>query len=213
MIMTNIKHIIFDLGEVIINVNPAAVKEYMKDKGVGNVDELHLKLLDKDIYHKLETGKITPDEFRAAIRDIVDIPVTDNEIDEAWNAMLLDIPRERIKFMTRLKSKYKLYLLSNTNVIHWECYDRYFQDNFDYPGINTFFTKTWYSHLMGVRKPDPAIFKMVLDDGQFNPSEVAFIDDLKDNVDAAATLGIHPVHLPPGKEIMDLFDEELVLKG
>ena len=211
--MQNIKHIIFDLGEVIINVNPAAVKEYMSKKGVGNMDELHLKLLEGDIYHQLETGKIKPEDFRAAIKDIIDIPVTDEEIDDAWNAMLLDIPRERIKFMTRLKSRYKLYLLSNTNIIHWECYDRYFQDNFDYPGINTFFTKTWYSHLMGVRKPDPAIFKMVLDDGQFNPSEVAFIDDLKDNVDAAATLGIYPVHLPPGKEIMDLFDEELVLKG
>ncbi|RLD79371.1 MAG: HAD family phosphatase, partial [Bacteroidetes bacterium] len=62
--MQNIKHIIFDLGQVIINVNPGAVKEYMNAKGVGNVDELHLQLLEKDIYHQLETGKITPDEFR-----------------------------------------------------------------------------------------------------------------------------------------------------
>ena len=210
--MTTIKHIIFDLGQVIINVNPSAVKEYMNAKGVGNVDELHQKLLEKDIYHQLETGKITPDEFRTAIRDIIDIPMEDSDIDEAWNAMLLDIPRERIKFMTRLKSKYKLYVLSNTNHIHWLHYDRYFQDTYDYPSINTFFTHTWYSHLMGVRKPDPKIFKMVLEEGQFDPSEVAFIDDLKDNVDASALHGITPLHLPPGKEIMDLFDEDLNLK-
>ncbi len=209
--MTNIKHIIFDLGEVIINVNPAAVKERMIHKGAGNVDELHLKLLDGDIYHQLETGKIKPEDFRTAIKDIIDIPVTDDDIDEAWNAMLLDIPKERIKCMTRLKSKYKLYLLSNTNHIHWLSYDQYFQDTFDYPSINTFFTNTWYSYLMGVRKPDPEIFRKVLEEGQFDPSEVAFIDDLKENVDAAATLGIHPVHLPPGKEIMDLFDEGLDL--
>jgi HAD superfamily hydrolase (TIGR01509 family) len=209
--MTKIKHIIFDLGEVIINVNPAAVKERMIQKGARNVDELHLKLLDDDIYYQLETGMIKPEEFRAAIRDIIDIPVADDDIDEAWNAMLLDIPRERIKFMTRLKSRYKLYLLSNTNHIHWLNYDRYFQDQFDYPSINTFFTHTWYSYLMGVRKPDPEIFRMVLEEGQFDPAEVAFIDDLKENVDAAATLGIHPVYLPPGKEIMDLFDGELEL--
>jgi len=209
--MTTIKHIIFDLGQVIINVNPGAVKEYMNAKGVGNVDELHLQLLEKDIYHQLETGKITPDEFRAEIKDIIDIPLKDKNIDEAWNAMLLDIPRERIKFMTRLKSKYKLYLLSNTNAIHWVSYDQYFQDTYDYPSINTFFTHTWYSHLMGVRKPDPEIFKMVLQEGQFDPSEVAFVDDLKDNVDAAALHGITPVHLPSGKEIMDLFDDDLIL--
>ena len=210
--MKTIKHIIFDLGEVIININPPAVKEYMISKGVGNVDELHVRLLEGDVYHQLETGKISPDDFRSAIQDIVDIPVSNNDIDAAWNAMLLDIPRERIKFMTRLKSKYKLYLLSNTNSIHWESYDRYFQDHYDYPSINTFFTYCWYSHLMGVRKPDPEIFRMVMQEGQFKAGEVAFIDDLKDNVDAAATQGIIPVHLPPGKEIMDLFDDSLELK-
>jgi putative hydrolase of the HAD superfamily len=213
MNMKKIKHIIFDLGEVIININPAAVKEYMINIGVGNVDELHLKLLEGDVYHQLETGKITPDDFRSAIKEIVDIPVSDDDIDAAWNAMLLDIPRERVRFMTRLKSKYKLYLLSNTNAIHWESYDRYFQDNYDYPGINTFFTQCWYSYLMEVRKPDTEIFRMVLEEGQFIPEEVAFIDDLKDNVEAASTFGITPVHLPPGKEIMDLFDEDLVLKS
>ena len=210
--MKRIQHIIFDLGEVIINVNPAAVREFMIKKGVGNVDELHMKLLDGDVYHQLETGRISPDKFRAAIKEIIDMPLSDDEVDKAWNAMLLDIPPERIKFMTRLKSKYKLYLLSNTNHIHWLSYDRYFQDHFDYPSINTFFSHTWYSHLMGVRKPDPEIFKMVLKEGQFDPAEVAFIDDLKDNVDAAAVHGITPVHLPPGKEIMDLFDEKLELK-
>lgn len=211
--MKNIKNIIFDLGEVIINVNPAAVKERMLQKGATNVDELHIRLLEDNIYHKLETGRISPDEFRAEIRGTLDVPITNAEIDEAWNAMLLDIPRERIKFMTRLKSRYKLFLLSNTNAIHWECYDRYFRDNYDYPGINAFFTKTWYSYLMGVRKPDPEIFRMVLEEGQFNPTEVAFIDDLIDNVDVAAGLGIHGVHLQEGMEIMDLFDEELVIKG
>ncbi len=211
--MQKIRNLIFDLGAVILNIDPGAVKEKMIENGVSNVDELHEKLLEGNIYHDLETGKISPDDFRSAIKEIVNVPVSDEDIDEAWNAMLLDIPRERIKFMTQLKSKYNLYLLSNTNSIHWESYDRYFQDTFDYPGINTFFTHCWYSYLMGIRKPDPEIFRMVLEEGQFDPQETAFIDDLQENVDAAATLGIKPVHLPPGKEIMDLFDEELVLKG
>jgi putative hydrolase of the HAD superfamily len=115
--------------------------------------------------------------------------------------------------MTRLKSKYKLYLLSNTNAIHWKCYDQYFQDHYDYPSLSTFFTKAWYSYLMGVRKPDPEIFKMVLAEGQLDPLETAFIDDVKENTVAAATVGIHPVHLPAGTEIMDLFDERLILRN
>jgi len=209
--MEKVRHIIFDLGEVIINVNPGAVREMMTSNGIGNVDELHEQLVAKGVYHQLETGKISPDDFRAAIKEIIDKPLTDIEIDRAWNAMLLDIPPERVKFMTRLKSKYQLYLLSNTNHIHWLSYDRYFQDNFDYPGINTFFTHCWYSYLMGVRKPDPEIFRKVMEEGGFQPGEVAFIDDLKENVEAAATQGMVPVHLPPGKEIMDLFDQDLNL--
>lgn len=210
--MEKIKNVIFDFGVVIINIDPSAVKKRMAQKGISNIDELHQKLMESNIYNRLETGEITADEFRLAIKEIVDAPLTDDEIDDAWNAMILDIPRERIKFLTRLKSKYKIYLLSNTNSIHWKYYDQYFQDNYDYPSLSTFFAEAWYSYLMGVRKPDPEIFKMVLDEGKLDPSETAFVDDILENVDAAATIGIHPVHLPEGKEIMDLFDENLNLK-
>ena len=211
--MKSIKNIIFDFGEVIINIDPSAVRKRMAGKGVHNVEELHARLLKDNMYDKLETGAISPDEFRTAIKNIVDVPVSDADIDDAWNAMILDIPRERMKFMTRLKSKYNLYLLSNTNAIHWEYYDRYFQDTYDYPSLSTFFSRAWYSYLMGVRKPDPEIFRMALKDEQLVPSETIFIDDLEENVDAAARLGIIPCHLPEGKEIMDLFDEDLELRG
>jgi len=209
--MDEIKNIIFDFGVVIINIDPAAVRKRMAEKGIHNVEELHARLLKDNIYHKLETGAIRSEEFRAAIKSIVGMPLSDADIDDAWNAMILDIPRERIKFMTRLKSKYKLYLLSNTNAIHWEYYDRYFQCTYDYPSLSTFFTRAWYSYLMGVRKPDPEIYRMVLEEGHLKSSETVFIDDLRENVDAAAHLGIIPCHLPEGKEIMDLFDDDLEL--
>lgn len=211
--MEKIRHIIFDLGQVIINVDPGAVKIKLESFGVSNADELHMKLLVAGTYHKLETGSITPAEFRETIRGIADHQLSDKEIDDAWNAMLLDIPKERVKFMTRLKSRYELYLMSNTNAIHWECYNAYFRDTYDYPGINHFFSGTWYSYLMGVRKPDPEVFRIILEEGRFDSAEVAFVDDLKENVDAAAALGILPVHLPPGREIMDLFDAEMNIKA
>jgi len=210
--MTQIKHIIFDLGKVIINVDTDETMKSIARRGISNLEKIQTELLASDTYFKLETGAIRPDEFRSAVRNVVDIPYTDDEIDADWNAMLLDIPPERVKFMTRLKSKYKLYLLSNTNHIHWLSYDRYFQDHFDYPSINTFFTHCWYSYLMGVRKPDTEIFRMVMEEGGFQAGEVAFVDDLKENVDAAATQGMTPVHLPPGVEIMELFDQDLRLK-
>ena len=210
--MEKIRHIIFDLGQVIINVDPAAVMKKLEDLGVSNADEIHMKLQETGAYNKLETGRIQPAEFRDAIRAVAGDHLSDSEIDDAWNAMLLDIPKERVKFMTRLKSRYKLYLMSNTNAIHWECYNAYFRDTYDYPGINHFFSGTWYSYLMGFRKPDPEVFRIILEESRFDPAEVAFVDDLKENVDAAASLGILPVHLPPGREIMDLFDAELNIK-
>lgn len=210
-LMKNIQHIIFDLGEVIINIDRQAVRNQMLNKGVENIDEIHQILSEKNVYFDFETGAISEEQFRGAIREATGIPLTDQEIDDTWNAMLLDIPKERVRFMTKLKSRYKLYLLSNTNSIHWRAYDQGFQDAYDYPGINTFFTHAWYSFLMGVRKPDPEIFRMVLQEGCFEAGEVAFIDDLKENTDAARSVGIHGIHLAPGMEIMDLFDDSLSL--
>lgn len=210
--MKKINNLIFDLGEVIINIDKNAVRNRMISRGITNFDEIYPELVKSGILNRFETGHISPESFRDALREIVKVEATDEEIDEDWNAMLLDIPRERIRFMTRLKSKYKLYLLSNTNAIHWKHYDQAFQDKYDYPSLSTFFTKAWYSYLMGVRKPDPEIFRIALDEEHLDPSETAFIDDLKENVDAAASVGIYPLHLKPGMEIMDLFDEELELK-
>jgi len=209
--MQNIKNIIFDFGEVIINIAPEAVSERLAQKGIHHFEELHRHLLEKNIYHDLETDAIGPEDFRNAIRNFLQVPVADKEIDEAWNAMILDIPAQRIAFMEKLKSKYKLFLLSNTNSIHYKYYNKYFTDTFNYPSLDAFFEKAWYSYLMGVRKPNSEIFRMVLENGGLNPEETMFIDDLEENVIAAASVGIHPCHLPPGKEIMDLFDDELKL--
>ena len=211
--MKEINNIIFDFGAVIINIDPDAVLRSLMENGISNIGKLNEALTDKQIYRDLETGAVEPAEFRAAIRETLGIPISDESIDAIWNSILLDIPPERVAFLNRLKTKYNIYLLSNTNAIHYDHYNRYFIDTYDYPSLDSFFKRAWYSHLLGVRKPDPAIFQLVLNDGRLDPAKTAFIDDMKVNVDAAATLGIHPVHLPEGKEIMDLFDEKLVLKG
>ncbi|HSG67509.1 MAG TPA: HAD family phosphatase [Bacteroidales bacterium] len=209
--MQDIRNIIFDFGAVIINIDPDAVFRHMMARGIDNLDEMHALLVENHIYHDLETGKITPAEFREAIRDTLKLSLSDDEIDASWNTMILDIPAERISFMNRLKSKYSIFLLSNTNAIHYDYYDKYFRETYDYPSLNSFFTRTWYSYQMGVRKPDPAIFRLALEEGRLEAGQTAFIDDMQINVDAAATLGILPIHLPEGKEIMDLFDEQLLL--
>ena len=100
--MGKIRHIIFDLGNVIINVDTEATMKSIARRGITNLEKIQPKLLASDTYYKLETGAISPDDFRAAIREAVDVPYSDGEIDEDWNAMLLDIPPERVKFMTRL---------------------------------------------------------------------------------------------------------------
>ena len=211
--MKEIRNIIFDFGAVIINIDPDAVFRYLMENGINNIDKLHEAFTENHIYRDLETGKTGPDEFRSAIREALGMSFSDEDIDAIWNSIILDIPPERVSFLNRLKTKYSIYLLSNTNSIHYDHYNSYFRNTYDYPSLDSFFTRAWYSHILGVRKPDPEIFRMVLDDGRLDPDETAFIDDMKINVDAAATLGIHPVHLSEGMEIMDLFDGELVLKG
>lgn len=211
--MKQTRNIIFDFGAVIINIDPAAIFRHLNARGIDGIDKLHEAFTERHIYRDLETGKAKPADFRAAIREALGQPLTDADIDAVWNSIILDIPPARVAFLNRLKTQYNIYLLSNTNEIHYDYYNAYFRDTYDYPSLDSFFTRAWYSHLMGVRKPDPEIFRMVLREGSLDPQETAFVDDMKENVDAAATLGILPVHLPEGKEIMELFDDGLVLKG
>jgi putative hydrolase of the HAD superfamily len=211
--MEEIRNIIFDFGGVIINIDPERLVKALVQKGIDNVLEIHQYLVEKDVYNNLETGKITADQFRDAIRSQIKISQSDEEIDADWNSIILDIPESRVKLIEKLADHYNLYLLSNTNIIHYNFYNRYFSETYGYENLASLFKKAYFSHEMGVRKPDPEIYRIVLRDSKLVAEETMFIDDNKENIIAANEMGIKGFHLDGHMEIKDLFrDGRLCVK-
>jgi putative hydrolase of the HAD superfamily len=203
--MPEIKNIIFDFGGVIINIDPNRLVQMLTNSGIDNIDKVHMHLVSNNIYTGLETGHISPGQFRDAIRSQLRIPQTDKEIDDAWNAIILDIPAERVELLEGLRRNYRTFLLSNTNIMHYEYYNRYFAEAYGYKSLADLFDRAYFSHQLGMRKPDPVIYKKVLADSGIIPGETLFIDDNEENIEAALALGIHGYHLDQGEELIDLF--------
>jgi putative hydrolase of the HAD superfamily len=151
----------------------------------------------------LEKGTISPDEFRQSALEKLVPGVTPQQVDDAWNALLLDFPPGRVAKLRELGKSFRLFLLSNSNQIHYECYMDRFQKEFGF-GLGDLFEQLWFSHQIGLVKPDPEIFRYALKDGGLQPEETLFIDDTLVHVEAARSVGIKAWHLLPETDICDL---------
>ena len=201
-----IRNIVFDLGNVIINIDPDLTLRKFIDLGVFNFDKMYTIMRQTDIFDRLDTGKITLSEFRQAIRDFTQVNLADDRIDEAWCAMLLDFPEENIKLLQKLSIEgYKLYLLSNTNEMHIDYYTKYLKQQFGHDLLSELFDRTFYSHEIGYRKPNHEAFEYVLKAEGLKPAETLFIDDLEHNVIGARQTGMQAYHHPKGDRLIDLF--------
>jgi putative hydrolase of the HAD superfamily len=152
---------------------------------------------DAEVFKKYETGYYSDDEFRDVIRQILSYPLNDQEIDKAWNALLLDVPKKRLDFLESIKMKYPIYLLSNTNNIHIEQCKQYFRTKFGIPNFETIFSETFLSYKMGLWKPDYKIYDAAISKIGCKPEEILFLDDNQDNIDAATDLGIQCIKINP----------------
>jgi len=205
MINSSIKNIIFDLGGVILNIDYQLASNEFQNLGIQNFDELYSQAKQNNLFDELETGKISPESFRNEIRKMSGLDISDTDLDNAWNAMLLDLPKERIDLLFELSKKYRIFLLSNTNIIHFK--------NFNYAIINSLgedvflkiFEKVYYSFEIGFRKPNADCFQFVLDDAKLKSHETLFIDDSIQHINAAEKLGIQTIHLTNGNTINKIF--------
>lgn len=191
-----IKNIILDLGVVIINIDSDRTVQAMKSLGFENFEKSYTLFKQIDLFDKLEKGQITPDEFRSRLREHINKDVSNESIDSAWNAMLLDFPKQRIDFIQKLGEKYNLFLLSNTNEIHYQKYSKDFKSVFGFE-FNSLFKKAYYSHQVGKRKPEPAIYEYLISDSGIHPHESLFVDDLEVNLKAAQEKGIYTQWINP----------------
>jgi FMN phosphatase YigB (HAD superfamily) len=186
------RNIIFDLGGVILNLDFGRTAAAFRDLGATSFDNLWTATRQSPMFDAFETGQITPRAFREGLRQGLGLARTDAEIDAAWNAMILDLPADKVAYVRGLKDRFRTFLLSNTNAIHLKYLRETTQD------IDGCFERAYYSHQLGHRKPSAAAFRAILDGHGLSAGETLFVDDMLANVAAARSLGIIAVRIDPG---------------
>jgi FMN phosphatase YigB (HAD superfamily) len=198
-----IKNLIFDFGDIFINLDKKATLNALAKQGVSEITDAMIA-----VYHQYEKGEITTEDFIYFFYDKLHISKADLIL--AWNAVLLDFPKNRLEFLRELaeSKKYRLFLLSNTNDLHIS----WIQNSLGLNFYNTFkncFEQFYLSHEIHFRKPDLDIYEFVLKENNLKPEETLFVDDLKENTVAANTLGMHTWNLIPGEEeVVSLFSKK-----
>lgn len=194
--------IIFDFGDVFINLDKEGSINALKKLGLAqwNDDMNQLNL-------QFEKGQIDEENFLLGIQKHVPNASTD-QISAAWNAVLLDFPLRRLEFLQKLSTKYRLFLLSNTDAIHIATFEKEYGASF-YSDFYQCFEKVYFSFEIGMRKPDAEIFNYVLNNHNLITNHTLFVDDKKENTDAALSLGFQVWNLQVGQEdVLDLFTKK-----
>ncbi|MFN8255614.1 MAG: HAD family phosphatase [Bacteroidales bacterium] len=191
----NVKNIIFDLGGVILTIDIKTTFGKFENLGLGNgLDGYHL-INHNHVFKKYETGIFSTHEFREELRKISSKQFSNQEFDDLWNSIIVGFPQENIELLQSLKPHYRLFLMSNTNALHYDFYNDIIQQQFNLNSLDDLFEKAYYSHLSKMRKPDPGFFELILDENKLSPQETLFVDDFIENIEAASALGIKTLHL------------------
>ena len=159
----------------------------------------------EDIAAKFERGIHTPEVFRTKLRDFLQVDATDQQLDEAWNALLFDIPSERIAVIEQVKKHYLTLLLSNSNEIHYDLFVRDLQLRFGYREFDELFHKAYFSFDLHLSKPNPEVYEFVINQHDLDPGKTLFIDDREDNIEVAKQLGFKTYLLQKPERVRDLF--------
>lgn len=199
-----IKNIVFDFGGVILNIDHHRVEIAFERLGIRDFEQLFNQASQSELFKALEKGEKTSAEFRDEIRKLIGINLTDATIDHTWNEIICDYPPERIQLLKEIKKHHHLFLLSNTNVIHYNYYIPKFRNEFCFD-FESLFENVYWSFKIGMRKPDPDPFLLLLKNETILPKETLFIDDTRQNTEIARTLGFKTLYLKKGKSITDLF--------
>ena len=199
--LNGIKNIFFDLGGVLINLDKESCLNEFQKLGVQKIEEQIGHSFKSGLFLRLEEGTITPAEFRNKIRQMTKKQVTDEEIDYAWNSFLLDISPSKLELLPELRKHYRVFMLSNTNKIH---FDYMKSHNFSVKkglSINDYFEKCYLSYELHLSKPDKAIFEAVIDDSGVLPQESLFLDDNRQNIETAQLLGFQTYLVAENEDI------------
>lgn len=203
--LKNIKNIILDLGKVILEINLDNTINTFKEFGFPHIDELDIVFSKYPFFRQFELGLISPEQFVSEVRKISDNTLSDGIIEKAWNSMIGGYFEGAIPLIQRLRKKYRMFLLSNTNAIHEKVYNNRLKKDHGIANLSVLFEKAYYSHDLHLSKPDPEIFKYVLNQNGLKPEETFFVDDILIHIESASKLGIKTFHLEYPLKFTDIF--------
>jgi len=205
LIPHEIKNIIFDLGGVILDLDVARTHRAFGELGGFSTAEIQSMAASEVFFNDFEKGLLSDKQFRDTTRAFLKTNASDEEIDAAWNAMLLKISPEKYPLLEVLKTKYQVFLLSNTNTIHLQHFNELVRHDTGRSELDFYFHKAYYSHRMNMRKPDTEIYVHVIGENKLTPKETLFLDDNVDNLKTAAAMGIQTIHVTSPEMILSLF--------
>ena len=202
--MQPIKNIIFDLGGIFMNLNFKLTEQAFIDLGIKEFPQMFNQHHSNDLFEELETGKISPETFYRKFREATQTNLANEQIKTAWNALLLDFPPERLQWLEKIRTQYKVYLFSNTNSIHYEAFREILVRENSCTHFDNYFIKAYYSHDLGLRKPHIESFQRILEEQDLAAVETLFIDDTLKNIEGAQKAGLQTLHLVAPRTVLDL---------
>lgn len=202
--MQKIENIIFDLGGVLLDIDYNLTRTGFEKLGVTHFDEMYSQANADKLFQKLETGHVTEEEFFEQLNHTAGIHLSEKEITEAWNAMLLSFREESLAFLDKARERYQIFLLSNTNSIHLASFYGIYHQKERQKSFEQYFNKAYYSFEIGLRKPDTECYEWVLNDLNIDPHQTIFIDDSVKNIEGAEKVGLQTILLTPEKRIENL---------
>jgi putative hydrolase of the HAD superfamily len=199
------RNLLFDLGGVIVHLDISRTHRAFSALAGRDPEIITREFREIDLFKRYEKGLINDESFRHQLQAFLRTDAGDDQLDEARNAMLLDIPPARVKLLKQLRGKYILFLLSNTNAIHVRQVNQILRQTSSITSLEDLFDRTFYSHQVGMSKPAPEVFRYVLDHARIQAEETLFLDDSPDYLRSAQQTGIPSVLIEPTHTILDLF--------
>lgn len=206
---SSIKNIIFDLGGVLYDIRYENIADRFATYGLHNFTQQYTQAAQAEAIDLFEEGRISVPEFRDYIRSLSPVALTDQQIDDAWNAIIIDLPPHRVEMLRQLKKKYRLFLFSNTNQLNYDCFQVQLRAQY---GCNIFeecFVKAYFSHEMHQRKPHAEAFRRVVSEQGLVPEETLFIDDTARHIEGAKAVGLRTYLLPKGVDVATVMQSYL----
>jgi putative hydrolase of the HAD superfamily len=205
-LLTAIDGIIFDLGGVVVNIDYMKTQKAFEDLGLGCFGKVYSQAVQTGVFDQYEKGTVDTHTFRDKLRQLApNLTLSDSDIDNAWNAMLLDTPADRLAALSRLKSSFRTFLLSNTNELHIGYYHKQLEAAHGKESLGSYFEKVYYSYQIHLRKPDVEIFEYVLRENKLNAQRTLFIDDTIRHIESAESIGIQTLHIDSSYTLDNLY--------